>query len=48
MPLPILKVRKCNNRSSHCGAVETNPTKSHEVLGLIPNLAQWVKDLVLL
>ena len=22
----------------------TNPTKNHEVLGLIPGLAQWVKD----
>ena len=25
----------------------TNPTRNHEV-GLIPGLAQWVKDLVLL
>ena len=22
----------------------TNPTKNHEVVGLIPGLAQWVKD----
>ena len=35
------------NRSSHCGAAETNLTRNHEVLGLIPGLAQWVKDLVL-
>ena len=26
----------------------TNLTRSHEVVGSIPRLAQWVKDLVLL
>ena len=25
-----------------------NPTRNHEVVGLIPDLAQWVKDLALL
>ena len=33
--------------SSHHGTEETNPTRNHEVVGLIPGLAQWVKDLVL-
>ena len=26
----------------------TNPTRNHEISGLIPGLAQWVKDLALL
>ena len=30
--------------SSHCGAVETNPTGIHEDVGLIPGLIQWDKD----
>ena len=33
-----------NIRSSRRGAVETNPTRNHEVAGLIPGLAQWVND----
>ena len=32
------------SRSSHCGAAETNPTKNHEVAGLISGLTQWVRD----
>ena len=31
--------------SSHCGTVETNPTSNYEVVGSIPSLTQWVKDL---
>ena len=27
--------------------IENNPTRNHEVVGLIPGLAQWVKDLAL-
>ena len=34
--------------SSHRGAAEMNPTRNHEVVGLIPGLAQWVKYLALL
>ena len=34
--------------SSRHGAAETNPTRNPEVAGLIPGLAQWVKDLAAL
>ena len=30
-------------RNSRRGTAETNPTRNHEVEGLIPGLAQWVK-----
>ena len=33
--------------SSCHGAVETNPTRNHELASLIPGLTQWVKDLTL-
>ena len=29
------------------GAVETNPTRNHEVVGSIPGIAQWGTDLAL-
>ena len=31
--------------SSHRGSVETNPTRNHEVVGSVPGLTQWVKNL---
>ena len=31
-------------RSLHCGAAEMNPAGNHELVRLIPGLAQGVKD----
>ena len=43
----IKKKKKKIMESSCRGAVETNPTRKHEVAGSIPDLAQWVMDLAL-
>ena len=48
IPIPISELSfKCCFRSSHHGAAEKNLSSNHEVAGLIPSPAQWVKDLVL-
>ena len=45
--LNIKQVYKNKSRSSDCGSAVMNPTGIHEDAGLIPGLAQWVKDLTL-
>ena len=40
--------KKMKKKSSHRGAVEMNPTGIHEDAGLIPGLAQWVRNPALL
>ena len=42
------KALKNQSGSSRHGKVEMNPTRNNEVVGSIPGLPQWVKDLVLL
>ena len=39
---------KLKMRSSYCGSAEMILTSIHDDLGLIPGLAQWAKDPVLL
>ena len=41
------RIWKTHMRSSHHGAAKMNPTRNHEVTGLIPDLAQWVQNLAL-
>ena len=48
IPTMISDIKKRYMGSSHRGSVVTNLTRIHEDSGLIPGLAQWVKDLALL
>lgn len=43
----ILKYKNNCKWSSHRGSAEINLTRNHELVGSIPGLAQWVKDLAL-
>ena len=39
------KITYTHKKKNSCrGAVKTNPARNREVAGLIPGLAQWVKD----
>ena len=44
-PLTDEWIKKMWYRSSRSGTIETNLTRNHEVAGLSPGLAQWIKDL---
>ena len=41
------ELSEINLESSRCGSAEQNLTSILEDLGLIPGLAQWVRDLAL-
>ena len=43
-----LNIKNSEYWSSHGDSVVNESTRNHEVAGLIPGLAQWVKDLALL
>ena len=42
-----LLIKTSDTGSSRGGTAEVNPTRNHEVVGLIPGLVQWVKDLAM-
>ena len=45
---PSHQLKNPDLESFCCGAVETNLTRIHGDVGLIPGLARWVKNLALL
>ena len=44
---PLRELKVGVYQSSCCGTAEMNPTCNHEVVGPIPGLNQWIKDLAL-
>ena len=48
MQLVMNKLLNYSSIGTSClGAVEMNLSRNHEIVGSIPGLPQWVKDLVL-
>ena len=39
----LLERKKHEGKSSRSGSGEMNPTRSHEVAGVIPGLARWLR-----